>query len=367
MNLASTSTTPYYEDSTSDTTPLPDDDYSAEVDPSEQLFDILCMATLGLLGTMLAIYGFVIVRRNTILKGIIEHYAFVDLLNMLLINGCHLCWGVPCAIWQLNEWSPLLDYIFSGIAFSAVSVGFPPKIFLTFNRFFALAFSGSYYKFYERTNYVQYGIMAAYPLATGIAYAIPGCGAIFIPHGQNFFYVEGACGEEVMYYTQILASYIVLSIQTVFDAAIFYLMRKRIRSFQAIQSHQNSKQKREQLKKEMRLAAQHRESRNKHKFAYRAGIDRQPKKKIFLKTTVTRSGMAPPLEARNRRPKREVIGWGTSRWCEGWIGKNEHGKEETYGGYYSMMFCVFLLMCVPAVCCAALLGAVGYYVGKGKR
>ncbi|CAJ0569121.1 unnamed protein product, partial [Mesorhabditis spiculigera] len=174
MNLASTSTTPYYEDSTSDTTPLPDDDYSAEVDPSEQLFDIVCMAT----------------------------------------------------------------------------------IFLTFNRFFALAFSGSYYKYYERTNYVQYGIMVAYPLATGIAYAIPGCGAIFIPYGQNFFYVEGACGEEIMYYTQILASYIVLSIQTVFDAAIFYLMRKRIRSFQAIQSHQNSKQKREQLKKEMRLAAQ---------------------------------------------------------------------------------------------------------------
>ncbi|CAJ0914384.1 unnamed protein product, partial [Mesorhabditis belari] len=82
----------------------------------------------GSVGVFFGVSGLFVVRKNLILKGIIEHYAFVDLANFITINACHVIWGIPSAIWHVNEAIPWLDYTISGAAFTAISLGFPPKV-----------------------------------------------------------------------------------------------------------------------------------------------------------------------------------------------------------------------------------------------
>ncbi|CAJ0950631.1 unnamed protein product, partial [Mesorhabditis belari] len=144
-----------------------------EVAQEEILFDILFMAIFGFLGTAFGLGGFYVVKKNSILKGIMEHYAFVDLLNLTIINGCHLFWAVPCALWTVNEAVPFLDNVFGGLAFTAPSISFPPKLFLGINRFTALALEGRFYKAFEKTKILQYIFMIVYPLITAAVYAIP--------------------------------------------------------------------------------------------------------------------------------------------------------------------------------------------------
>ncbi|CAJ0951355.1 unnamed protein product, partial [Mesorhabditis belari] len=225
------------------------------INESENTIMILCMFLIGLTGVLLGINGLIVVRKNSFLRGIVRHYLYVDLTNFILINGCHLTWGVPCALWSLDSLSAV-NYIFSDIVNGASSMGSLPKLFLGINRILAISFGGRYHDRFERTKWFQYFLMAFWPSCTMTAFAMPDCHAIFVPNGQNFFFVQNTpCALDVMYYTQVLAPYIFLPLSTFFDASVFIMMHRRVR--QLTRSRQQmSYQKSDQLRKEYKLAAQ---------------------------------------------------------------------------------------------------------------
>ncbi|CAJ0580105.1 unnamed protein product, partial [Mesorhabditis spiculigera] len=233
-------------------------DFTPTEEPIDELENTLALVEIGAVGFIGVVLGLAavhVIRRNSMIKGIVEIYCLLDLANLLLINGGHLFWGLPCALWGINESWPTLDYIFSALTFTSVSLGFPPKLFLSINRFFALSFEGRFYNSLQRTHVAQYFFMLIYTLGTFSAYMIPGCGATFVADGLNIFYIEASCGERIMYFTQIIASWIFLPVNVFFDLLICILMRRRLRLLHAKQNH-DSRQKKEQLRMEMNLALQ---------------------------------------------------------------------------------------------------------------
>ncbi|CAJ0952356.1 unnamed protein product, partial [Mesorhabditis belari] len=213
------------------------------------------MLLLGTLGVTAGVTGIVVVSRNSFLRGIVRHYLLIDLSNYILVNAGHLLWAVPCAIWRLNYQLPVVDYLFGDLVNTAVCMGYFPKLFLGMNRFFAIAFDGVYHHKYERTAVIQYLLMMLCPLASFIAFGLPGCHAIFLPDGQNFYFAEGGCGEATIYYTQVLPPAIFLPLDACFDGFSFIMLYRRVQQLQKGRQ-QMSSQKADQLRKGYKLALQ---------------------------------------------------------------------------------------------------------------
>ncbi|CAJ0953577.1 unnamed protein product, partial [Mesorhabditis belari] len=211
------------------------------------------IAIIGFLGVTFGIIGLFIVRRNSFLKGITGLYASLDLINTIIINACHLLWGVPCALWSISDSLPFLNYFFGNLIFTSVALGFLPKVYLGLSRFVVLAFNGKYSERFERTRRFQYASMVIYPLCIAILYSLPGCHCVFLTKSKNYFWTEGEQGLRVLFYAQLMVSYVFMPITTFIDASIFWMVRKKV--FRAARQR-TSQQKTEQLRKEYRLAAQ---------------------------------------------------------------------------------------------------------------
>ncbi|CAJ0945176.1 unnamed protein product, partial [Mesorhabditis belari] len=96
----------------------------------ENCLQVSIIIILGFFGLSAGILGIRCLRQTTIITGIVRNYCLCIVFFASIINGVHLFWGVPRAIWLSHMNLSILDNIFGFIAFGSVSVIYIAKPYI---------------------------------------------------------------------------------------------------------------------------------------------------------------------------------------------------------------------------------------------
>ncbi|CAJ0916921.1 unnamed protein product, partial [Mesorhabditis belari] len=214
---------------------------------------VLFIFALGILGVLTGLYGFRVVLNSSVINGIVRHFLLCITLSATTINACHLCWGMPRALWSESVNIPLIDNIFGFIAFGLISVILISKILLGINRFTAIIFEGKFYEIMEKHKNFQYSILIGYSILMSAPMVFPGFRVIWVTDGVNAFFLENSPHSDLyLNISQPFAGYATIMICLFLDTITFILIYRRMKIFKLKSLHQQ----RANLKKQYFLLTQ---------------------------------------------------------------------------------------------------------------
>ncbi|CAJ0585122.1 unnamed protein product, partial [Mesorhabditis spiculigera] len=179
----------------------------------------------------------------------VENFCLVYVGSAATVNLCHFFWGVPCAIWELNDSFEAGSLVFGFVANASVCYMYTARIILSVNRLLSIAFDGRYYRYLGKdrtTSQLPFLI----PTICVIPMLIPDCHMTFLTEPLLVFDSAGGdCATEYVYWLTIPAGYGTIATTALCELIVLILLVKRQASIPGRQSQHG-------LRRQFRFAGQ---------------------------------------------------------------------------------------------------------------
>ncbi|CAJ0945895.1 unnamed protein product, partial [Mesorhabditis belari] len=110
------------------------------------------MGGICLIGIVIQALALHVVKHNSKLTNDVKLYFYVEFICRIFILFEHVFWGIPCGLWDLRYYVPLVDRIVSYLYYCQFLIVCTAQLMTTSNRVLAVIFDGVYYR---RNHYVS--------------------------------------------------------------------------------------------------------------------------------------------------------------------------------------------------------------------